>query len=213
MEKLVEFTGKVAALDMAHVDTDQIVPKQFLKRVEREGFGRHLFHDHRYDENGDHNPEFVLNQPRFAGATILLARENFGCGSSREHAPWALLDYGFRVLIAPSFADIFKNNCFKNGILPVELPSELVDEWFQRVRSNNDYSIALDLEKQTLTGSDGFACSFDLDPFLKLGLMEGLDEISHTLERGREIEAYEEAHAAPWQASVSVPAREEEVGP
>lgn len=199
MEKFVAFNGQAAALDLAHVDTDQIIPKQFLKLVERSGFGEYLFFNHRYLDDGTLNPEFVLNLPRFDGASILVARENFGCGSSREHAPWALMDYGFKVLIAPSFADIFRNNCYKNGILPVVLDAELVDELFRHIESTDGYSIDVDLEDQTLTGSDGWSCSFDVDPFHKRCLLEGLDEISLTLEEHQQaIAAYESGHREPW---------------
>ena len=199
MEKFITFNGKAAALDLANVDTDQIIPKQFLKLVERDGFGKFLFFNQRYLENGDPNPDFLLNLPRFDGASVLVARENFGCGSSREHAPWALIDYGFKVLIAPSFGDIFRNNCYKNGILPVVLDAELVDEWFRRIKAADGYSITVDLENQTLTGSDGWSCSFDVDPFGKRCLLEGLDEISVTLaEHQQAIAAYESAHQEPW---------------
>ncbi|RJX28574.1 MAG: 3-isopropylmalate dehydratase small subunit [Desulfarculus sp.] len=200
MQKFTTFTGIVVPLDMAHVDTDQIVPKQFLKRVQREGFGQVLFHHHRFDQAGQVVDTFVLNHPRYAKASILLARENFGSGSSREHAPWALMDYGFKVLIAPSFADIFKNNCFQIGLLSIELAGELVDEWFKRVASQSGYRITVDLAGQTLTGSDGFACFFAVDPHRKHCLLNGLDDIGLTLEHEDRIAAYERAHAAPWQA-------------
>ncbi len=206
MEQFVTFTGKVAALDLPNVDTDQIIPKQFLKLVARSGFGKFLFFNQRYLENGDPNPDFLLNLPRYLGATILVARENFGCGSSREHAPWALGDYGFKVLIAPSFADIFRNNCYKNGLLPVQLKEDLVDELFRRIESSEDYDITVDLENQTLTGSDGWSCSFDVDSFHKRCLMEGLDEISLTLEQHEQaITAYESAHREPWQIPQTTP--------
>lgn len=202
MEKFTTFTGIVVPLDMAHVDTDQIVPKQFLKRVEREGFGQVLFHHHRFDQDGQPVDTFVLNHPRYQQASILLARENFGSGSSREHAPWALRDYGFRVLIAPSFADIFKTNCFQIGLLPIELEPQMVDEWFRRVEASPGYSITVDLAGQVLTGSDGFACVFAVDPFRKHCLLGGLDDIALTLEHEEQITAYERAHEASWQAAV-----------
>ncbi len=201
MDKLVKFTGLVVPLDHSDVDTDQIIPKEFLKRVERAGYGHDLFAYWRYDQQGRPRPDFVLNQPRYKGAQVLLARDNFGCGSSREHAVWALADYGFRVLIAPSFADIFKGNCFNVGVLPVELEAELVEEWFRRVLANEGYCITTDLPAQTLTGSDGFACSFQIDPDRKRRLVEGLDEIGLTLEHEDDIAAYEAAHARPWQAA------------
>ncbi len=202
MERLVRHDGLAVPLDMANVDTDQLIPKQFLKRVQRRGYGKFLFYNLRYRPDGSPEPGFVLNQPRYQGASVLLARENFGSGSSREHAAWALLDYGFRVLIAPSFADIFKNNAFNNGLLPVELDARLVGEWFRRVEDQEGYRISLDLPAQTLTGSDGFAASFTIDPFRKRCLLEGLDEIGLTLEHQEAINAYEAAHAAPWQAAV-----------
>jgi len=197
MEPFKSFTGLATPLDRSDVDTDQIIPKQFLKRVERSGFGQFLFHDWRRDERGEPDLEFVLNRPRYRGAQVLLARDNFGCGSSREHAPWALLDYGFRVILAPSFADIFKNNCYKNGMLPVELSAELIDDWFQRVEAQEGYTIHVDLEGQTLTGNDGFACAFEVDPFRKRCLLEGLDDIALTLEREGDITAFEDKRA-PW---------------
>ncbi|MDW8104374.1 MAG: 3-isopropylmalate dehydratase small subunit [Armatimonadota bacterium] len=203
MKPFEKLTALVAPLDQPNVDTDQIVPKQFLKRVERTGFGQFLFYDWRFLPDGSPNPDFVLNQPRYQGAQILLTRENFGCGSSREHAPWALLDYGFRVIIAPSFADIFKNNCFKNGILPVELPTEVVDNLFRRVTAQEGYQLTVDLEGQTLTGSDGFSCRFEIDPFRKRCLLEGLDDIGLTLQHEEKIAAYEATHREPWQAVVA----------
>lgn len=203
MDKLVKFTGLVVPLDHSDVDTDQIIPKEFLKRVEREGYGRDLFAYWRYDHEGNPRPDFVLNQPRYKDAQVLLARDNFGCGSSREHAVWALADYGFRVLIAPSFADIFKNNCFNVGVLPVELEPELVDEWFKRALASEGYRITTDLPAQTLTGSDGFACSFKLDPDHKRRLLEGLDGIGLTLQHESDIAAYEASHDKFWQAAAA----------
>lgn len=203
MKPFEKITALVAPLDQPNVDTDQIVPKQFLKRVERTGFGQFLFYDWRFLPDGSPNPNFVLNQPRYQGAQVLLTRENFGCGSSREHAPWALLDYGFRVIIAPSFADIFKSNCFKNGILPVELSAEVVDDLFRRVSAQEGYRITVDLGAQTLTGSDGFSCRFEIDPFRKQCLIEGLDDIGLTLQHEDKIAAYEAMHREPWQAAIA----------
>jgi len=206
MKKFKTLTGIAAPLDRADVDTDQIIPKQFLKRVERSGFGQFLFYDWRQQEDGSPDPAFVLNQPRYAGAQILLARENFGCGSSREHAPWALQDAGLEVLIAPSFADIFQNNCFKNGLLPIALNASLVEAWFQRVLAQEGYRITVNLEEQTLSGSDGFSVPFEVEPFSKRCLLEGLDDISLTLACQADIDAYERDHGRPWQAAIKAPA-------
>ncbi|GIW46382.1 MAG: 3-isopropylmalate dehydratase small subunit [Deltaproteobacteria bacterium] len=191
MEPFKTFTGIVAPLDRVNVDTDQIIPKQFLKRIERTGFGRFLFYDWRYTEDGKPNPDFVLNQKRYEGASILLTRSNFGCGSSREHAPWALKDYGFKVIIAPSFADIFFNNCFKNGMLPIVLPDETVDELFKRVLAKEGYKLTVDLESQTLKDEEGLIIHFEIDPFRKKCLLEGLDDIALTLQLEDKISAYE----------------------
>jgi 3-isopropylmalate/(R)-2-methylmalate dehydratase small subunit len=191
MEPFKTFTGLVAPLDKVNVDTDQIIPKQFLKRIERTGFGEFLFYDWRY-RDGKLNPEFVLNQERYQGATILLTGDNFGCGSSREHAPWALKDYGFKVIIAPSFADIFFNNCLKNGMLPIVLPGDLVKELFVKVFENEGYSLTVNLESQTLKDPDGWTIGFVVDPFAKKCLLEGLDDISLTLKLEDKIKAYEE---------------------
>ncbi len=201
MEKFVKLTGLVVPLDMAQVDTDQLVPKQFLKRVSREGYGEVLFYNQRYDENGELVESFVLNQPQYQGATILLARENFGSGSSREHAPWALQDYGFKAIIAPSFADIFKGNSYKIGLLPIEIEAALVDDLFQRVGASEGYRLTVDLKEQTISGPDGFACFFPVDPFRKHCLLEGLDEVGLTLTHEADIAAYEKSHAEPWQAA------------
>lgn len=201
MEKFVKLTGVVVPLDMAHVDTDQLVPKQFLKSVEREGYGEVLFYHHRYDEAGNLVDEFVLNQPHYQEATILLARENFGSGSSREHAPWALQDYGFRALIAPSFADIFKANSYKIGLLPIEIETALVDDLFKRIEAKPGYRLTVDLKEQTISGPDGFACIFPVDPFRKHCLLEGLDEVGLTLTHEQAIADYEKNHAEPWQAA------------
>ncbi len=209
MEKFTKLTGIVMPLDRPNVDTDAIIPKQFLKSIKRTGFGPNLFDEWRYLDHGEPgmdnskrpiNPDFVLNQPRYQGAQILLARENFGCGSSREHAPWALLDYGFRVIIAPSFADIFYNNCFKNGILPIVLDAGTVDELFREVEANEGYTLTVDLENQTITKPDGTTIPFEIDAFRKHRLLEGLDDIGLTLEHADEIRAYEARRRkeAPW---------------
>lgn len=203
MKPFQKITALVAPLDQPNVDTDQIVPKQFLKRVERTGFGQFLFWDWRTLPDGSPNPDFVLNQPRYQGARILLTRENFGCGSSREHAPWALLDYGFQVLIAPSFADIFRTNCFKNGILPIELPAEVVDDLFRRVYLQEGYRLTVDLQEQTIIGDDGFFTRFEIDPFRKKCLLEGLDDIGLTLQIEDKIAEYEATHREPWQAAIA----------
>jgi 3-isopropylmalate/(R)-2-methylmalate dehydratase small subunit len=191
MTPFVKHKGLVAALDRVNVDTDQIIPKQFLKRIERTGFGQFLFYDWRFRDDGVPNEDFELNQPRFQGATILLTRANFGCGSSREHAPWALLDYGFRSIIAPSFADIFYNNCFKNGMLPVRLSDEQVEELFQRTRANPGYQLTIDLELKEVSDEFGFRQSFEVDPFNRECLMKGLDDIGLTLKHEQEIRQYE----------------------
>jgi 3-isopropylmalate/(R)-2-methylmalate dehydratase small subunit len=183
-------------MDRVNVDTDQIIPKQFLKRIERTGFGQFLFFDWRFREDGSLNPEFELNQPRFAGASILLARANFGCGSSREHAPWALDDYGFRAVIAPSYADIFFNNCFKNGLLPVQLSEEQVDELFRRAESTPGYKLTVDLEKQSVNDDFGSEYKFEVDPFRRQCLLKGLDDIGLTLENEDKISQYESRQAA-----------------
>lgn len=209
MEKLNKLNGLVAPLDRANVDTDQIIPKQYLKSIRRTGFGPNLFDAWRYLDPGepgmDHdkrraNPDFVLNQPRYRGAQILLARDNFGCGSSREHAPWALLDYGFRVIAAPSFADIFFNNCFNNGILPIVLPAATVDRLFAEVAAAPGYKLKLDLAAQTLTTPGGEAITFEVDAFRKHRLLNGLDDIGLTLQHVAEIKAYEARRRAeaPW---------------
>jgi 3-isopropylmalate/(R)-2-methylmalate dehydratase small subunit len=191
MNQFKRYTGRVATLDRVNVDTDQIIPKQFLKRIERSGFGQFLFYDWRFNPDGSLKSEFELNQPRFQGASILLARANFGCGSSREHAPWALLDYGFRSIIAPSFADIFYNNCFKNGMLPVQLSEEEVEELFQRASSNPEYEVTVDLERQWVTDDLGLRLSFEVDPFRRECLLKGLDDIGLTLQHDDKIREHE----------------------
>ncbi|MCC6206625.1 MAG: 3-isopropylmalate dehydratase small subunit [Gammaproteobacteria bacterium] len=209
MEKLDKLTGIVVPLDRVNVDTDAIIPKQFLKSIKRSGFGPNLFDEWRYLDHGEPgmdasrrvvNPDFVLNQPRYRDASILLARDNFGCGSSREHAVWALEDYGFRVVIAPSFADIFYNNCFKNGVLPAALPADVVDGLFRAVEAEPGYTLAVDLAAQEIATPAGVRHGFAIDPFRKHCLLNGLDEIGLTLEHRADIAAYEERRrrTAPW---------------
>jgi 3-isopropylmalate/(R)-2-methylmalate dehydratase small subunit len=182
-------------MDRSNVDTDQIIPKQFLKRVERTGFGQFLFFDWRYLDDGANNPRFELNRLEYAGASVLLTRRNFGCGSSREHAPWALEDYGFRVLLAPSFADIFYNNCFKNGMLPIKLDEATIDDLFARAAAHSGYRLTVDLEKCAITDSFGLSLKFEVDPFRRHCLLNGLDDIGLTLEHEAKIAAYERTHA------------------
>ena len=196
MEPFTIHTGVVAALDRANVDTDQIIPKQFLKRIERTGFGEFLFFDWRFLPDGSPNPDFELNAAELAGASILLARRNFGCGSSREHAPWALGDYGFRVVIAPTFADIFYSNCFQNGILPIRLEEADVDELFRRSEAG-PFQLTVDLTKQTISDDAGFSRSFEIDAFRRRSLQEGLDAIGLTLQHAAAIDEWEQAHGVP----------------
>jgi 3-isopropylmalate/(R)-2-methylmalate dehydratase small subunit len=194
MEPFRRLTGVVAALDRVNVDTDQIIPKQFLKRIERTGFGQFLFFDWRYLEDGSPNPDFELNRPEFKGAQILVAGANFGCGSSREHAPWALLDAGFRVIIAPSFADIFYNNCFKNGMLPIRLPADEVAQLFETVKANPGCELTIDLEAQQIEKPSSAAIPFEVDPFRRDALLKGLDEIGLTLQCDSAIQEFESRH-------------------
>ena len=209
MQKFTVLNGLVAPLDRANVDTDAIIPKQFLKSIKRSGFGVNLFDEWRYLDHGEPgmdnskrklNPDFVLNQPRYKGAQILLARENFGCGSSREHAPWALEDYGFRAIIAPSFADIFFNNCFKNGLLPIRLAAQQVDALFKAAAGQVGYKLVIDLEQQTICAPDGTVYKFEVEVFRKHCLLNGLDDIGLTLQHVSEIAAFETKHRAaqPW---------------
>lgn len=191
MEAFRTLEGIVAPLDWPNVDTDQIIPKQFLKRIERTGFGQYLFYDRRFLDGGRPNPDFEPNADRYRGASILLARANFGCGSSREHAPWALLDYGFRCLIAPSFADIFYNNCFKNGILPIRLSEAKVEDLFERVRRIPGYRLRVDLESRRLSSDDGLDVGFEVEAFRRTCLLDGLDDIGLTLQREDKIRRYE----------------------
>ena len=209
MDKFEKITGIVAPMDRANVDTDAIIPKQFLKSIKRSGFGPNLFDEWRYLDHGEPgkdnsnrplNPDFVLNQPRYQGASILLGRENFGCGSSREHAPWALLDFGFRVVIAPSFADIFFNNCFKNSILPIVLDEAIIDRLFRDVADSEGYTLAVDLGAQTITTPGGEVIGFEVDEFRKYCLLNGLDDIGLTLQHVDDIRRYEQRRKqeTPW---------------
>ncbi|MBC3935074.1 3-isopropylmalate dehydratase small subunit [Undibacterium rugosum] len=210
MDKFTLLNGLVAPMDRANVDTDAIIPKQFLKSIKRSGFGPNLFDEWRYLDHGEPgmdngqrplNPDFVLNQPRYQGASVLLARKNFGCGSSREHAPWALEQFGFKVIIAPSFADIFFNNCYKNGLLPVVLTEAQVDQLFNQVKAFPGFHLVVDLNQQTVSTSDGaINFHFEIDPFRKYCLMNGLDDIGLTLRHADKIRAFEERHlqAQPW---------------
>jgi len=188
-------TGLVVPLDRANVDTDQIIPKQFLKRIERTGFGEFLFYDWRFRQSGELDSSFALNEPRYLGASILVAGKNFGCGSSREHAPWALADFGFRAIIAPSFADIFANNCLKNGLLPVVLNEEEVAAIMENASSLDEYELTIDLEKRRITDDKNFSTSFGIDDFQRYCLMEGLDDIALTLLSEADIAAYERRRA------------------
>ena len=196
MKPFIIHTGIVGTLDRVNVDTDQIIPKQFLKRINRTGFEDALFFDWRFNADGSLNPEFELNQPRFAGASILLTRANFGCGSSREHAPWALDNYGFCVVIAPSYADIFFNNCFKNGMLPIRLSEAQVEELFQRTKARDGYQLTVDLAQQTISDNEGLSLHFDVDSFRKECLLNGLDDIGLTLQHEDKITAFEARRAA-----------------
>lgn len=209
MEKFTNFNGLVVPMDRANVDTDAIIPKQFLKSIKRSGFGQNLFDEWRYLDHGEPgmdcsqrqvNTDFVLNQARYANAQVLLARANFGCGSSREHAPWALQDFGFRVVIAPSYADIFYNNCFKIGLLPIVLDSKIIDQLFDEVKVVSGYSLTVDLESQVITSPGGAAFKFDVDAFRKHCLMNGLDEIGLTLQHSEKIKQFEQERRAeqPW---------------
>jgi 3-isopropylmalate/(R)-2-methylmalate dehydratase small subunit len=195
MQAFTTLSGIVAPLEAQNVDTDQIIPKQFLKRIERTGYGPFLFFDWRYQDDGKTpNPDFEMNAPRYKGASILLAKDNFGCGSSREHAPWALDNYGIRCILAPSYADIFYNNCFNNGMLPVVLPIETIELLFQEVRATEGYSLTVDLAAQTITRPNGETIVFDINPFLKERLLNGWDQIGLTLLHDEKIAAYEKAH-------------------
>ena len=198
MKAFRQHTGLVAPLDRANVDTDQIIPKQFLKRIERTGFGEFLFYDWRYAADGVANPSFVLNAPRYEGASILIADKNFGCGSSREHAPWALGEFGFRVIIAPSFADIFANNCFKNGMLPITLSNDQVRTMMRHAQDELGYKLTIDLEQRIITDGNGWLADFAVGEFQRYCLLEGLDDIGLTLRHEELIKNYEMTHANRW---------------
>lgn len=200
MEKFTKLSARAAPLDMINIDTDVIIPKQFLKTIKRSGLGVSAFYNIRYDENGAEKPDFVLNKPEYKGAEILITGENFGCGSSREHAPWAILDMGIRCIIAPSYADIFFSNSFKNGILPIVLPQEQVDALMQESKDEPDALITVDLEKQIVTRGNKFSFSFDIDPFRKHCLLNGLDDIGLTLQKEKSISSFEDERKSdkPW---------------
>ncbi|WP_108258426.1 3-isopropylmalate dehydratase small subunit [Mangrovicoccus ximenensis] len=200
MEKFTKVTGVAAPMPLMNIDTDMIIPKQFLKTIKRSGLGVNLFDEMRYDSEGKEIPEFVLNQPAYREAKIIVAGDNFGCGSSREHAPWALLDFGIRVVISTSFADIFYNNCFKNGILPIVLPQEDVDKLMDDAKRGSNAVVTVDLENQVITGPDGGSVSFEVDPHRKHCLLNGLDDIGQTLQKAAAIDAFEAKAAAerPW---------------
>ncbi len=203
MKPFISYTGIVAPLDRANVDTDAIIPKQFLKSIKKTGFGPHLFDEWRYLDHGEpgmdmtqrkKNPEFVLNQPRYEKSTILISRENFGCGSSREHAPWAIEDYGFRAILAPSFADIFFSNCFKNGLLPIVLPTETIDDLFKAINKQEGYSLTIDLENQSVILPSNNKINFQVDAFRKHCLVKGLDDIGLTMQHSETIKAFEKSY-------------------
>jgi len=200
MDKFTKLTGVAAPLPMINVDTDMIIPKQFLKTIKRSGLGKNLFDEMRFDDNGNEIPDFVLNKPAYRNAQILVSGDNFGCGSSREHAPWSLLDFGIRCVIAPSFADIFYNNCFKNGILPIRLPQEDVDKLMADAERGANATVTIDLEKQEITGPDGGCIKFEVEAFRKHCLLNGLDDIGLTLQKGDAINEFEAKRAAsqPW---------------
>ena len=200
MDKFTKLTGVAAPMPIKNIDTDMIIPKQFLKTIQRSGLGKNLFDEMRYNEDGSENPEFVLNKPQYRNATIIVAGDNFGCGSSREHAPWAILDFGIRCVISSSFADIFYNNCFKNGILPIRLPQEDVDKLMADAERGANATVTIDLEAQEISGPDGGTISFEIDPFRKHCLLNGLDDIGLTLQKEDKIEAFEEQNKAqrPW---------------
>ncbi|MDD9726583.1 3-isopropylmalate dehydratase small subunit [Roseovarius sp. SK2] len=200
MEKFVKLTGVAAPMPLVNIDTDMIIPKQFLKTIKRSGLGVNLFDEMRYDDNGNEIPDFVLNQPAYREAKIIVAGDNFGCGSSREHAPWALLDFGIRCVISTSFADIFYNNCFKNGILPIVLPQEEVDKLMDDAERGSNAVLTVDLENQEITGPDGGTIGFEVDPWRKHCLLNGLDDIGLTMEKAASIDAFESKAATerPW---------------
>jgi 3-isopropylmalate/(R)-2-methylmalate dehydratase small subunit len=200
MQKFTTLTGVAAPLPMINIDTDAIIPKQFLKTIKRTGLGKHAFHELRYDENGKEKPDFVLNKPAYRKAQILVAGDNFGCGSSREHAPWALMDFGIRCVISTSFADIFHNNCFQNGILPIKVSPEDLEKLMDDANRGANATLTVDLEKQEIRGPDGGVVKFDIDPFRKRCLLEGLDNIGLTMQEEKKIGAFEKQASAarPW---------------
>ena len=200
MDKFTKLTGVAAPLPLINIDTDMIIPKQFLKTIKRTGLGKNLFHEMRFDEAGNENPDFVLNKPAYRSAQILVAEDNFGCGSSREHAPWALLDFGIRCVISTSFADIFYNNCFKNGILPIKVTPDELKKLMDDAERGANATLTVDLEAQTISGPDGGEISFDIDPFRKHCLLEGIDDIGQTLAKDAAIAKFEQAagEARPW---------------
>jgi len=200
MDKFTKLTGVAAPMPIKNIDTDMIIPKQFLKTIQRSGLGKNLFDEMRYNDDGSENSDFILNKPQYRDSTIIVAGDNFGCGSSREHAPWAILDFGIRCVISTSFADIFYNNCFKNGILPIRLPQEDVDKLMADAERGANATVTVDLEAQKISGPDGGSIPFDIDPFRKHCLLNGLDDIGLTLEKKDKIEAFEEQQKAqrPW---------------
>jgi len=200
MEKFTTLTGVAAPMNMINVDTDMIIPKQFLKTIKRTGLGANLFHEMRFNEDGSENPDFVLNQPAYREAQILVADDNFGCGSSREHAPWAILDYGIRCVISTSFADIFYNNCFKNGILPIKVSKEDLDKLMDDAERGANATLTVDLEAQTIQGPDGGTVAFEIDAFKKHCLLNGLDDVGLTMQKADKIDAYEDRQrvSQPW---------------
>jgi len=200
MDKFTKLTGVAAPMPIKNIDTDMIIPKQFLKTIQRSGLGKNLFDEMRYNDDGSENSDFILNKPQYRDSTIIVAGDNFGCGSSREHAPWAILDFGIRCVISTSFADIFYNNCFKNGILPIRLPQEDVDKLMADAERGANATVTVDLEAQKISGPDGGSIPFEIDPFRKHCLLNGLDDIGLTLEKKDKIEAFEEQQKAqrPW---------------
>jgi len=205
MQKFTTLRGVAALLPMINIDTDMIIPKQFLKTIKRTGLGKNLFDELRYEMDGKEKPDFVLNQPAYRKAQILVAGENFGCGSSREHAPWALLDFGIRCIISEDFADIFYNNCFKNGVLPIKMPKEIIDKLMDDASRGSNAIIEIDLEKQEIKGPDGGTVHFDIDPFRKHCLLNGLDDIGLTMEKKSEIDDFEtrQKESQPWLHAAS----------
>ncbi len=200
MDKFTQLTGVAAPMPAINIDTDKIIPKNFLKSIKRTGFGKHLFAEMRFKADGSENPDFVLNQPAYRNAKILIAYENFGCGSSREHAPWALMDFGIKCVIAPSFADIFYNNCFKNGVLPLILPKEICEQLVEDAQKGANATMTVDLVNQTVTRPDGEVVKFEMDPFRKHCLVNGLDEVGLTMTKGKAIDSFEERQklSQPW---------------